>query len=289
MTREWYMPSLSVVIATYNRPNTIKRLLNILNNQVRINLHGVNVCVVDDGSSTDLTGSFPEYGFNFQYIYRPRAQDNTSRVYSSRNLSAKSIGGDFVLQLDDDVTFHERTLSELQNMAAMFEFFAPNLHWLTVPRISNNHDLGDHPKEGLGKDRGGYHFGPDGHWRDGKVHIMEVSWPSTTSCMMFMPRRTWDSVGGYDEDFDGCMGAADQELALRVAKMGGYLLLGPYFAHIEDEETGSWRMHMIDTRKRNRRNEDLMREKHPDMDAWSNVDYWHTGFDVFGEVKAIPK
>jgi hypothetical protein len=107
--------------------------------------------------------------------------------------------------------------------------------------------------------------------------------------MMFMPRRTWNKVSGYDEQFDGSMGAADQELALRIAKSGGLLILGPYFAHVEDEETGSWRMAMINKRTRQKRNEDLMREKHPDMDLWENVDYWHTQFELQGDLRVVRK
>jgi glycosyltransferase involved in cell wall biosynthesis len=283
------MPSISIVVSTYRRPKTIMRLLDILNQQVRYNLHELEVCVVDDGSPESLEGKFGEYLYKFQYIYRERAAGDVSRVYSSRNLAAANTSGAMVLQLDDDVTFHERTLSELQNMAAIFEFFAPNLHWLMSPRLSNNKDFVDHPPEGLGKDRGGFHFGPEGHWKDGKVRFMDVSFPGTSSCMMFMPRRTWNLVGGYDEEFDGCMGAADQELALRVAQAGGYCMLGPYYAHIEDEETDSWRGRMIDKRKRPKGNDILFREKHPDMDAWADVDYWHTQFELTGDLQVNRK
>src|SRR5512135_2805250 len=103
-----YMPSISVIVATYQRPKTILRLLDILNHQVRFKLDDLEVCIVDDGSSESLEGKLEEYLFKFQYIYRDRAPDNTARVYSSRNMAANVTTGDMILQLDDDVTFHER-------------------------------------------------------------------------------------------------------------------------------------------------------------------------------------
>jgi len=285
--RQIHMPKISVVIATYNRPKSLGRLLSILENQVRLNMKSLEVVVVDDGSPVELK-DFPDYHFSFKYIYRPRHLADTSRVYSSRNIAVSCSTGEYVLQVDDDVTFHERHVSELQYHATFLEFLAPNLHWCMVPRVSNNKDR--ETSDGMGDDRAGWHRGKDGLWRDGKIDIVPVAWPSTSSCMMFMPKKTWDLVGGYDEEFDGCMGAADQELSLRIAKAGGVLMIGPYFAHIEDEETDSWRDRMIDRRGPSReRNEDLMRRKHPDMDDWSQFDHWAEVFDVVGGAHVVQR
>ena len=281
--RQWHMPTIAIVISTFNRPRTLYRLLSIIDNQLRINMREVDVCVVDDGSEKDLTGTFPEYQFKHEYVYRPRGEG--SRVYSSRNMAVAKTQGEIVIQMDDDVTFHERTLSEIQNMGAIFAFTS-DIKWAMCARISNNIDK----EPDMGNDRAGYHRGPDGLWRDGKVQIMPASWPSTSSAMMVMTRATWDMVGGYDEDFDGCMGASDQELALRISKAGGYMMLGPYFAHVEDEETGSHRMNMIVNRPAGRMsNEDLMRQKHPDMDFWEQVDGWDLKYEVDGYAKVIAK
>jgi GT2 family glycosyltransferase len=119
--------------------------------------------------------------------------------------------------------------------------------------------------------------GKDGFWRDGKVQWMLCNWQATSSAGFFMPRRTWDKLGGYDEQFDGCMGAADQEFALRIQKLGQKpndvkLYLAPYFIHVADEETGSWRMKMIDERPTGReRNEDILNRKHPDAEQWKEI------------------
>jgi hypothetical protein len=66
------------------------------------------------------------------------------------------------------------------------------------------------------------------------------------------------------------MGAADQELALRVQKLPGRVWLAPYFVHLDDRETGSWRMKMIERRNRADRNEDILARKHPDAQEYTN-------------------
>lgn len=261
----YYTPSISVIVSTYNRPQSLHRLLGILNDQRCVHLkNSIDVCVVDDGSEHDQTRIFPEYRFNFEYIYRPRGEG--ARVYSGRNLAAQRTRGEYILQLDDDLEFHPYLLNMLQSMAGM----ATDEDWGWMPRVSDNKD----------KDFKGYEDfsrGKDGLWRDGKVQWMICNWQATSSAGFFMPRKTWDKLDGYDEQFDGCMGAADQELALRVQKLGAKpndvkLYLAPYFIHVADEETGSWRMKMIDGRKSGReRNEDILARKHPDREEWLNI------------------
>lgn len=259
-------PRISVICSTYNRPKSLLRMLDLFNGQKCVDLKRcLEVCVVDDGSSHDLAGQFPDYRFGFEYVYRPRANDNTSRVYSSRNVAAARTHGDYLLQMDDDLEFQPYLINLLQSLAGSVS----EEHWAWGARISNNIDV----------DRSGYESferGLDGRWYDGKCQWQETHWESSSSAGMFLPRQTWREIGGYDENFDGCMGAADQELALRVQKLGGVpgkvkIYLAPYFMNIEDSETGSWRMSMIDRRQRQKRNEDLFWEKHPDARSWTNV------------------
>lgn len=257
--------SISVICATYNRPKSLYHLLDQLNDQRCVNLgEDVDVTVVDDGSDVDLSGKFRKFRFPFVYLYRPRADWGISRVYSSRNIAAQQGCGRYILQLDDDLEFHPYALSLLQAAA----HFAP-AHWVWGARISNNTDV-----EKLSLDR--FERGTDGRWFDGQCKWQETHWESMSSAGMVMPRWTWNAVGGYDEDFDGCMGAADQELALRIQKLGEKpgdvkVWLAPWFVNIADEETGSWRMSMIERRVRRERNEDLFEKKHPDRRNWVNV------------------
>lgn len=259
-------PTLSVICATYNRPNTLRRLLNQLDDQRCVNFNGIDVCVVDDGSDRPIE-SFPSYNFRFEYVYRPRSGDNTARVYSSRNLAASRTVGGVILQLDDDVEFHPYLLNQLQSMAGMAE----DRNWVWCARVSNNEDIDHTPRRESNWDRG-----RDGRWYDGRVYWAETHWQSTDSSAMLMPRRTWNAIGGYDESFDGAMGFADQELALRVQKLGARpgevkVYIAPYFVNKEDSETGSLRMKMIERRKRQKDNWVLLLEKHPDCKEWCEI------------------
>lgn len=259
-------PTLSVICATYNRPKTLHRLLAQLDDQRCVNFNGIDVCVVDDGS--DSPSTFPIYNFRLDYVYRPRAQDNTARVYSSRNIAAARTTGAVILQLDDDVEFHPYLLNQLQSMAGMVEDYWP---WVWCARVSNNEDVDHSPRHDSNWDRG-----KDGRWYDGRVYWQETHWQSTDSSAMLMPRMTWNVIGGYDESFDGAMGFADQELALRVQKLGAKpgdvkVYIAPYFINKEDSESGSHRMNMINRRTRSKDNWQLLVEKHPDYMEWINV------------------
>jgi len=283
-------PSLSIIVASYNRPKTLLRLLDQINDQRCVDFKMVDVCVVDDGSEDsaffgngmkdlkedDYDQYVVDYKYQLLYIYRKRHPDGLARVYSSRNLAAQNTKGEYILQLDDDVEFHPYLLNMLQSMAGM----AQDEHWVWTPRISDNKDW---DKDGHSADHN-WDRGIDGRWWDGRVSWQESHWGSADSSGMFMPRRTWEAVGGYSEEMDFRMGAGDQELALKVQKLGVMprdvkLWIAPYFVNKADEETGSVRMEMIDrwlTAARQKglepvRNEELMQRNHPDLYEWQNV------------------
>jgi glycosyltransferase involved in cell wall biosynthesis len=264
---KYYSPTISIICATYNRPNTLRRLLAQLDDQRCVNFNGIDVCVVDDGSDNPIQ-SFPQYNFRFEYIYQMRHPDNTSQVYAARNLAASRTSGEFILQLDDDVEFHPYLLNQLQSMAGM----TSDRHWLWCARVSNNIDVDrDEPQRNSNWDRG-----KDGRWWDGRVYWAETHWQSTDSSAMLMPRKTWRAAGGYDVEFDGAMGFADQELALRVQKIGRNpgevkIYIAPYMINKEDSETGSHREVMIQRRRRSEDNWQLLMRKHFDAMEWTNV------------------
>lgn len=253
-------PSLSVVISTYRRPESLRRLLDNLDRQYNVDLRNLEVCVVDDGSPQKF-----EYDrspkFKYQYIYRPRSDDNTSRVYGNRNLAVAQTTNPWIWQLDDDLEFEDWSIAVLESWAGLLDY--TNTKAVLTMRMSNNTDV-DRADDGFNR-------GSDGRWIRGKTQWMETHWESSSSAGLFMPRYLWQEVGGYDEQFDGCMGAADQEFVLRCQKSGAKVFLAPFYVNIADEETGSWRMPMIDRRKRAERNEDIMNRKHPDAKHYTEV------------------
>lgn len=254
----WKAPTISVAISTYNRPQALIRVLDSLNNQLRIDMKKVDVVVVDDGSDTDLSGLFVDFQFKFQYFYRPRESDNSPMLGKCKNLAVSLTQGDIILQLDDDLCFHERTLSEIQNLASTFRMFHCD-EWLWTSHLSSSRDRTE--------SRWGYLRGPDGYYYDGSVAWETVTWNQCSAAGMIMPRMVWETLGGYDEDFDRAMGEEDHEFALRAAKAGIPLFWVPIHFHIDDSETGSWRD--ILNARLNRSNERKIIKKHPDMWKWS--------------------
>lgn len=254
-------PNISVIIATYNRPRSLGRLLSNLKRQENIHPRQMEVCVVDDGS--DARFEPPEsYPFRYNYLYRDRLPDGLSRVYSSRNLAASMTTGEWILQLDDDLEIELWAIGVLQSWGAMLDFF--NHKAVLVPRMSNNSDVDLHDN--------GFNRGLDGRWFRGKAQWQQTHWESSTSAGMFMSRKLWNEVQGYDEQFDSCMGAADHELVLRCQKTGAEVWLMPIYVNISDEESGSWRMPMIDKALQmgRERNETIFNRKHPDSREWTN-------------------
>lgn len=256
--------SISVIISSYNRPQSLQRLLGHLKRQDNIDPRQMDVCVVDDGSSNrfQVTETYP---FHFEYVYRERESRNLSRVYSSRNMAASRTVGEWIFQLDDDLEIDTYLIGQLQSWAAMIDYYGGKV--VLFPRMSNNSDV-DKADDGYNRNPNG-----DGRWWHGKAQWQETHWESSTSAGLFMSRRLWNEVGGYDEQFDGAMGIADRELVLRCQKAGAKVWLAPYYVNIADEETGSWRMPMIDRAVSlgRERNEDIFWRKHPDAKEWTNV------------------
>ena len=250
-------PTISVIISTYNRPKSLVRLLDSLNRQLRIDMGKVDVAVVDDGSDIDLTGLFMDYSFTFHYLYQERRLDGSASLAYNKNLASSMTQGDILVQLDDDLSFHERTLSEIQNMASAFKMFHCD-DWLWTARLSSSKDWVDSRWE--------YLRGPGGFWYDGCVAWETATWNQCSAAGMIMPRKVWDKLGGYDTDFDYAIGFEDQEFALRATKADIPLFVAPLFFHIDDSETGSWR-DILNVRL-NRSNERRLIEKHRDMWTW---------------------
>lgn len=248
-------PKIGCIVATYNRPRSLIRLLDNITDQARIDLKNkVVVSVVDDGSDIDLIGLFPPYPFEFHYLYRGRSLNDSPRVGTCRNMAYEALEGcDLILQLDDDLTFHRYLLSEMQNLAVLYS----EEHWAWIPRLSNNRDV---------KRVDDYSRGRDGRWFDGKVQWMSANYTSGMAAGLLMPERTWQLVGGYDTDYDGYVGVEDHDLLYRIQQAGGKLSLAPYFVSVEDEETDSWRDPMNERAVAlgRERNEAIFQSKHPE-------------------------
>ncbi len=91
------MPSVSVIIPTYNRRTLLDQTLAQLKNVIHAANTNTEVLVIDDGSS-DNTLSFIKEHYPWVRLF---AQENRGASYA-RNVGLQNVNGDYILYLDSD-------------------------------------------------------------------------------------------------------------------------------------------------------------------------------------------
>jgi len=222
------LPTISVIVTTYNRPKSLRRLLCNLADQYFFRFQDLDVCVVDDGSSRQIgypmdwtfypIFDWKSFAFQCEYVYRERHPKNWPRPYTGKNKAVESTKGEVLLFLDDDLVLHRHHLRQVQFYHSL---------WKNIVLIPHHANLATQK-----------YFT---QWfptrRDG-----EPGWISI--CGMSVRRELYEAVGGFDPTFEtGMMGFADQDLGLRLVKEAGSepVLAGDISVLIDDREQPSWR------------------------------------------------
>lgn len=242
------LPTVSICICTYMRPNSLTRLLDILASQAHTNFAEIEVSIVNDGSHE--TGSYPNdfsrYPFKVIYTPRDRHPEDRPRVYSCKNMAIEQSNNEIVWLLDDDLIVDDHTLF---------------IHRLYQMRFSDDGVI-LRAHEANARDPDPYQapwpFTPQ-DWRMDKLR----SWFSFAGASFH--RDIWRDVGPIDEDFDGAMGFADLDWGIRAWRMGYNVTQADGFCvFIDDSETGSHRdkfLHYEGVEHRN--GEKVFRSKYP--------------------------
>ena len=102
------LPTISVIIPTYNRKESLLRTLDSLAQQT-FPMDRLVVVVVDDGS-TDDTQTLTSWQFPFQFIY---LQQKNQGATAARNYGAKTSQSEILVFIDDDITISPPTLEAL--------------------------------------------------------------------------------------------------------------------------------------------------------------------------------
>lgn len=229
--------SISVIIPTYNRANTILRAVDSVLNQ---SFKNVELIVIDDGSTDNTLDLLAEYKLKV-------LSQNNLGVSSARNLGVKHASYDWIAFLDSDDQWHRDKLAEqvkflLENKVHLVH---TNEQW-----IRNNVKVNPPKKYNKG---GGDQFIPC-------LKLCAIG-PST----VLMEKRIFLELGGFREDFQCC---EDYDLWLKYTSLYdvGYidkLLINKYGGH-EDQLSSRfvamdfWRVCSMDWILKNR---DLERDK----------------------------
>lgn len=98
---------ISVVIVTYNRPQSLKCTLEALAGQSR---HSDEIIIVDNGSDVDYTETISSFSHALRIVYTAIRKSSTA---VGRNVGVSAAQGDIVVFTDDDCIPHERWLEHI--------------------------------------------------------------------------------------------------------------------------------------------------------------------------------
>jgi glycosyltransferase involved in cell wall biosynthesis len=247
------MPTVGIVICTYKRPQSLKRVLDNLAEQKHTDFEHIDVCVVNDGSHDEEYEAidFGAYPFSVSYLARARHPENRPQVYSSKNIGVENVTGDVLWLVDDDLVFDDHTLFILR----LYHMLLADARPVIVPHYADKDEPWHYQNP--------FPFQPQPPTWD-KLQTW-VSFAGTS-----VRREDWARVGGVDLDYDGAMGFADLDLGIRLWKDGCCVIQADGLCcHIDDKESGGSHR---DRFLYNHRNGKLFISKHPDFGKYGLTD-----------------
>lgn len=182
------MPSVSVIIPTYNRCDFVREAMASVLAQT---FQDFELIVVDDGSTdgtADVVREFPR----IRYL----SQENRG-VSAARNVGVALSRGELIAFLDSD------DLWQPQKLATQVAFFAmrPDAHICQTEEVWLRNGVRVNPRN--------KHRKPSGDIFAASLHLCLVS-PSA----VMMRRELFDHMGGFDEELPAC---EDYDLWLRIS------------------------------------------------------------------------
>ncbi len=182
------MPSVSVVIPTYNRVHLLERALDSV---LRQTLAADEIIVVDDGSTDDTASTLKSLHPEVKLIQ----QDNLG-VSAARNTGISAARHDWIALLDSDDVWHEnkleRQITALNNAPEYLICHSDEIWIRNGVRVNQ---MNKHKKAG------GHIF----------QHCLPLCAISPSAVMIH--RSLFDEIGLFDENLPAC---EDYELWLRI-------------------------------------------------------------------------
>lgn len=207
------LPTLSVVIVTYRRPDFLDRCLKALEKQ---QLDITQVVVVD--ASPDDAGERVAAAFgNIVYVHAPELAGHMTR---SRNRALLHSRGDVISFLDDDVVVRPGWASAVRHA------FQDEPIDALAGRTLNGLPGEEAPEEPIGT------LGADGVLTAGFAAASDSRQPVThgIGANMSFSRDILSRLGGFRDDYPGTALREDTDIFLRIAKLGGRVIFDPMAA-----------------------------------------------------------
>lgn len=219
------MPSVAVIVTTYNSPTYLHKVLNGYSEQSRF---PDELIVADDGSTAEtaeLVAAFARRSpFEVRHVWH---EDQGFRAAKIRNEATKVSRSDYLVFSDGDCVPHPDFIAD--HLALCEEgFFVTGKRMLVGQNASANFRAGHWLKMALLSLRGEL---------SGAHHLLRtpgISWRSeglrgVKGCNLAIFRRDVVRVNGYDENYTG-WGREDSDLVARLFKAGLKRKVAPFCA-----------------------------------------------------------
>ena len=219
-----YVP-ISVIVATYNRPDALDAVFRALARQSDKNFE---VVVADDGSSqstTDLLESWrPRLGRPLVHVWH---EDRGFRLAESRNRAILASSGSYCIFLDGDCIARNDFIQAHRRLAETGWFVVGNR--VLMSRYLTERTLCDHLEPELWQfhdfsrqRRSGEinRLAPLMHVRLGPARkLLRRKWTGARACNLAVWRTDLDQIDGFDASFVG-WGLEDSDLLIRLLRAG---------------------------------------------------------------------
>lgn len=224
--------NFSIIIPTKDRESILFQTLEALKGVN--NLSEIEVIIIND-SHLPISLDLSKYPMVIK-LFRNKGQG----VSSARNYGAAKAAFDHIVFMDDDMIVDKLTFEKLKSFCKATSNYCLNINWVYPPSITEVY--GHNPffryltLYGFTSLKG---WSKGEKWQD--TGIFEVS--GITSQFLVMEKRTFESVGGYNETFPFA-GFEDYDLKIRLRENGAIFYLDPdnmiYHNEIDRLDIESW-------------------------------------------------
>lgn len=210
--------SISIIIPTFHRKESLLRLLGGLKSQVDTNMEVVVVEQGDDNGK-EIQAYAKKYKIRLSYVFSK--EPNTAKA---KNLGAKKARGKFFVFYDDDVVVHKN------NIRNLLKNFSDGSIGCVGGRVVTDGQKSEILHQYVGR------VSPWSTFSDGYSSTIRQDIDTPIGCNMAFPRVVFEKAGGFDEQYTAAI-REESDLALRIKAMGYLVVFDPTAVVTHKRET----------------------------------------------------